>query len=75
MTYTGGLFEPMTICWKKPVGNCVKLNVDGAVNWHSGRGGFGCVAIDGEGKWMPGEARRLGHVRPLTGNYVQFITD
>lgn len=58
--------QPNVPGWVKPTGGYIKLNVDGAVNESTGRASIGCVVRDTRGRWVSGEVRSLGRVRPLT---------
>lgn len=57
--------DDMVVRWRKPIGNAIKLNMDGSVNQRTGMAGLGCTARGEKGQWLVGETRSMGLVSPL----------
>lgn len=58
--------------WRRPTGNSIKLNVDGATQVNASRAGVGCVARDGNSHWLVEETHSVGQVSPLTAELLSI---
>ncbi|KAF7838390.1 ribonuclease H [Senna tora] len=63
---------PMTIYWKKPKNNWVKLNIDGAVCRMNNSAGCGGLLRDSKGEWVGGFMAKLGPSSVLSAELWSF---
>lgn len=53
------------MCWAKPQGDFMKINVDGIVNLSTNRAGCGGILRDSKGEWRGGFVNNMGVCSPL----------